>query len=68
MADDRYRRGLEKLEDIASDLGCYTIELPFGDVYPRPGLNVKSRGIVTVAALTVTGHVQPQLKVIFTAL
>lgn len=78
MADDRYRRGwkklkeidgeagervIESLKDIAPDLGRYTIEFPFGDVYSRPGLDLRSREIVTVAALTALGNAQPQLKV-----
>jgi 4-carboxymuconolactone decarboxylase len=78
MSEDRYERGWEKLKevdgeagervieslkDIAPDLGRYTIEFPFGDVYSRPGLDLKSREIATVAALTALGNAQPQLKV-----
>jgi hypothetical protein len=51
------------LKDIAHDLGRYTIELPFGDVYRRPGLDLKSREIATVAAMTALGNAAPQLKV-----
>lgn len=78
MSEDRYQRGWEKLKqvdgeagervieslkDIAPDLGRYTIEFPFGDVYSRPGLDLKSREIATVAALTALGNARPQLKV-----
>lgn len=78
MNQDRYERGWEKLKeidggageqvieslkDIAPDLGRYTIEFPFGDIYSRPGLDLKSREIATVAALTALGNAQPQLKV-----
>jgi 4-carboxymuconolactone decarboxylase len=78
MSDERYERGLKKLQeidgkagervieslrDIAPDLGRYTIEFPFGDVYSRPGLDLKSREIATVAALTALGNALPQLKV-----
>lgn len=78
MAEDRYERGwkklkdidgeagekvLESLKDIAPDLGRYIIEFPFGDVYSRPGLDVKSREIATVSALTALGNAAPQLKV-----
>ena len=74
---DRYQQGLEKLaeihgevgekvieslKEIAPDLGRYIIEFPFGDVYSRPGLDLKSREIATLAALTVLGNAQPQLK------
>ena len=77
-SNDRYERGLEKLKeidgeagerviealsDIAPDLARYTIEFPFGDVYSRPGLDLKSREIATVAALTALGTAPAQLKV-----
>ncbi len=56
-------RVIESLKDIAPDLARYTIEFPFGDVYSRPGLDLKSREIATVAALTALGTAVPQLKV-----
>jgi len=56
-------RVIESLKDIAPDLGRYTIEFPFGDVYSRPGLDLKSREIATVAALTALGTTASQLKV-----
>ncbi|MDN2666594.1 carboxymuconolactone decarboxylase family protein [Vibrio sp. 14N.309.X.WAT.E.F5] len=54
---------IESLQDICPDLAKYTIEYPFGDIYSRPGLDLKSREIATVAALTVLGNCAPQLKV-----
>ena len=77
MNQDRYARGWEKLKevdgeagervieglkDIAPDLARYTIEFPFGDIYQRAGLDLKSRQIATVAALTALGTL-PQLRV-----
>lgn len=74
----RYQQGLAKLneidgeagekviaalQDIAPDLARYVIEFPFGDIYTRPGLDLKSREIATVAALTALGNAAPQLKV-----
>jgi len=56
-------RVIESLKDIAPDLGRYTIEFPFGDVYSREGLDLKSREIATVAALTAMGNAEPQLRV-----
>jgi 4-carboxymuconolactone decarboxylase len=57
------QRVIESLKDISPDLARYTIEFPFGDVYDRPGLDLKSREIATVAALTALGNARPQLKV-----
>jgi 4-carboxymuconolactone decarboxylase len=54
-------RVIENLKDIAPDLGRYVIE-HFADFYSRPGLDLKSREIATVAALTALGNAQPQLK------
>jgi 4-carboxymuconolactone decarboxylase len=56
-------RLIEALKDIAPDLARYTIEFPFGDIYQRPGLDLRSREMATVAALTALGTAQPQLKV-----
>ena len=78
MKSERYQRGLEKLtqidgaqgdavvaalKDIAPDFADLLIEFPFGDVYSRPGLDLKSREIATVAALTAMGTAAPQLRV-----
>jgi 4-carboxymuconolactone decarboxylase len=75
---DRYRRGWEKLKeidgeagervvdslkDIAPDFARLLIEFTFGDIYSRPGLDLKSREIAVVAALTALGNAVPQLKV-----
>ena len=75
---DRFKRGWEKLKevdgeagesviaslkDIAPEFADLLIEFPFGDIYSRPGLDLKSREIAVVAALTALGNATPQLKV-----
>lgn len=54
---------IASLQDVAPDLARYVIEFPFGDIYSRPGLDLKSREIATIAALTALGNAKPQLKV-----
>ncbi|HIH5186917.1 TPA: carboxymuconolactone decarboxylase family protein [Citrobacter freundii] len=54
---------VESLKDIAPDFARYLLEFPFGDIYARPGLDLRSREIATVAALTAMGNAVPQLKV-----
>lgn len=54
---------IESLKNIAPDLGRYTIEFAFGDIYSRQGLDLKSREIATVAALSAMGNAEPQLRV-----
>ncbi|RAI35253.1 carboxymuconolactone decarboxylase family protein [Rhodoplanes roseus] len=76
--DTRYARGLKNLAaidgaagqrvidalaDIAPDFSRMVIEFPFGDVYDRPGLDLRSREIATIAALAALGHARPQLEV-----
>ena len=78
METSRYKAGLamldkvdgsvgqavvEGLKDIAPDFAAYLIEFPFGDIYSRPGLDLKSREIAVVAALTSLGNAAPQLKI-----
>ena len=55
-------RVIESLKDIAPDFARYVIEFPYGDIFSRPGLDVKSREIAVVAALTAMGNATPQLK------
>ncbi len=78
MQNERYVRGLAKLQEIdgqagekvvaslagiAPDFARYLIEFPFGDIYSRPGLDLRAREIAVVAALTALGNAAPQLKV-----
>ena len=73
----RYEKGMEilkitnkdtinelfkELEDIAPDLGRFVVEFPYSEIYTRKVLNLKTRELLTVAALTAMGNAQPQLK------
>ena len=49
------------LEDIAPDLGRFVVEFPYAEIYTRSGVDLKTRELCTVAALTVLGTI-PQLK------
>ncbi len=77
MDEDRFERGkkqletmssagvhlmLDNIEGIAPDLARYTVEFPYGDVLRRPGLDLKSRQVATVAALTALGNAPVQLN------
>jgi len=78
MDNERYLRGwaklkeidgqagenvIESLRDITPDFARLLIEFPFGDIYSRPGLDLKTRELAVVAALTALGNAAPQLKV-----
>jgi 4-carboxymuconolactone decarboxylase len=78
MKSNRYKIGLEKYKElfgeqgakvldalmgISPDFAKLTIEFPFGDVISRPEVDLKTREMATVAALTAMGTAAPQLKV-----
>lgn len=60
---DAGERVIASLQNVAPDLARLIIEFVFGDLYTRPGLDLVSREIVTVASLTALGNAIPQLKV-----
>lgn len=77
MSEDKYERGRkkfdeinpgasdrikERLKDIAPDFIRYIDEFIFADIWSRPGLDIKSRQIAVVAALTCMGNSGPQLR------
>lgn len=76
--NSRYQRGLQKLKeidaeqgervmenlaDIAPDFARFVVEFPFGDIYTRPGLDLRTRELATVAALTAMGTAPGQLRI-----
>jgi len=78
MNDERYRRGLERfrevdgkggeravehLRDLVPEIGRYLVEYPFGDIYSRPGLDLRTRELAAIASLTSMGGCDPQLRV-----
>jgi 4-carboxymuconolactone decarboxylase len=75
-SDERHERGLaklgemdkgvaqrlaENLADIAPGFADYVVDFVFGDIFSRPGLDLRTRELITVAALTALGQA-PQLK------
>ena len=75
--ESRYDRGLDRMRTIfgpgiesalkglaktSPDLARCLVEFPFADIYTRPRLDLKTREMLTVAALTVLGYPQAELK------
>lgn len=54
---------IDSLADINPAMGHHIAAFAFGDVYDRPGLDARSRQLVTLGVLTALGGCEPQLKV-----
>lgn len=65
VLEDIQQRSVEEIfkgiEDIAPDLSRFVIEFPYSEIYTRDEVDLKTRELCTVAALTVLGTI-PQLK------
>jgi len=53
---------VEALKEVAPDLARMTISFGYGEIYARPGLDLRQRQMVTMAALAALGNAQPQLR------
>lgn len=78
MPSERYKKGYEFFEKIhgehagreiveafkkiSPEMEQFTMEFGFADIFMREGLDVKTRELCTVAALTALGFAIPQLK------
>ena len=56
---DAYIRNIKAL---APEFAWVNVTFPFGELYPRKTVDMKTRELCTVAALTVQGFSLPQLK------
>ena len=76
--DERYQRGLQRLDEItrgdgqavldaltriSPDFTRYVVEYPYGDVFSRGTLSDQQRQLATIAMLAALGFAQPELKV-----
>lgn len=50
-------RAQQLVGDVAPKLAELTDDVLFGDVWARPGLSLRDRSLITVAALTAEGHI-----------
>ena len=51
----------KELEDVAPDLSRFVVEFPYAEIYTRDEVDLKTRELCTVAALTSIGTI-PHLK------
>ena len=57
------RAVIDSLDGVAPALAHHIAAFAFGDIYDRPGLDARSRQLVTLGVLTALGGCEPQLKV-----
>lgn len=76
MSNERFERGSKKICELmengdqgvlkglgktAPDLANYVLEFVFGDLYSRPGLELKTKQMLTITILATLGTAKPQL-------
>lgn len=54
---------MEAMAEIAPDFARYIFEFGYGDIYSRPGLDLRTRMLATVAGLVALGHAERELEV-----
>ena len=53
IAPEQYQQIVDSFQDsVAPDLGTLAVEFNYGQIFSRPGLDLKSRLLATVAGLT----------------
>ena len=62
VVGDRAKVTLNNLATIAPELGRWVVEFGYGQVLSRPELDLRTRELATVAALTALGTAGPQLR------
>ena len=79
MMSDRYLRGVDiaeqlaagsleefltgRVAELAPDFARMAIEFPFGDLYAREALDLRSREIVAISSLAAVGDTGPHLRI-----
>ncbi|MBS1230699.1 MAG: 4-carboxymuconolactone decarboxylase [Proteobacteria bacterium] len=73
MEGETGRAVIEKMKLISPDFTRYLLEFVFGEVYARPGLDIKTKEAVTIAGMVTLGatlqlkvHVRAALNLGFT--
>lgn len=61
MLGARWARIVEALEQVDVALAHEVVSYAYGEVYPRPGLDLRSRELMAITALTLQG-LGPQLE------
>lgn len=53
---------LHSLQAVSPDMARFVVEFPYGDIYSRPGLDLRTRELITIASLVTLGYASKELK------
>ncbi len=59
---DEYANLHDNYDSLSPDIARYVIEFAYGDIWSRPGIDLKTKAIVTVTTLAAIGGAEPQLR------
>jgi 4-carboxymuconolactone decarboxylase len=55
-------KAFSEVNAASPEMARLLVEFPFGEIYSRPGLDLHTRELVAIAALTALGTARPQLE------
>lgn len=53
---------MKALRRISPDMARFVVEFPYCDIYSRPGLELKTRELLTIASLVTLGYPERELR------
>lgn len=62
ITDGKGEEMMDIIRKVSPEFERFIMEYPFGDLYSRNELDLKTRELITIASLTTLGHALPQLK------
>ncbi|SFB52060.1 4-carboxymuconolactone decarboxylase [Cohnella sp. OV330] len=70
VSEETLNATVKRMEQFSPDMAKLIVEFPYGSLYSRPGLDLKQRSLLTIAAMLASGaaaqldfHIQGALNV-----
>ncbi|WP_217594280.1 carboxymuconolactone decarboxylase family protein [Cohnella sp. GbtcB17] len=70
VSEETLNATVKRMEQFSPDMARLIVEFPYGSLYARPGLDLKQRSLLTIAAMLASGasaqldfHIQGALNV-----
>jgi len=55
VSEERLNATVKQMEKFSPDMARLIVEFPYGSLYSRPGLDLKQRSLLTIAAMLASG-------------